>query len=177
MDSVNEVDIRISRAVGVIAIGKILSAGHVLEQEVGHAPARIDATIKVECETEEQATGLALALRVAAGQQKDWGIRMIGHRAGGGRSSSVPVDGPEQEAAVHARTVTTIRAALDSLDSGCRLRAIVEWALTADVHEIALLIGHLTMHNTKRVIEQEVSRELEKRARPQFDARTGGPQS
>jgi len=146
----HEVTFRIERAPGLVALGKILSAGDIIGTEINVPSVEIDALVVVRCHAEEQRKGLGLAMKAAMQDEPQWGIRAI-------MEGQAPAN-PEHTS--HDVAVETIKSTFVRLDAGCRRRAILEWASGADVTEVAHLIGYLQGNNVKRVIEETVRRHL-----------------
>jgi hypothetical protein len=159
----HEVTMRVERAAGLIAIGKLLTAGDQVGASVGAEPIEISAVITVRTSIADQAQGLKIAMQAAMVNEPKWGVRALMNALS--RKAGELLDGTMPEAAKHAQAVETIKATLASLDRNCRTRAITEWAAAADLAEVALLIGTLQAASIERSIERRVREHMERKER------------
>lgn len=162
----HEVTMRVDRAAGLTAIGKILEAGDKVGSTIGADKVEIDAVITVRTSIEDQAQGLKMAMQAAMVHEPKWGVRALMNSLA--RKAGDLLEGAMPAEAKHAQAVETIKATLASLDRGCRTRAITEWAAAADHAEVALLIGTLQAASIERSIDRRVREHLERIA-------AGGP--
>jgi len=146
----HEVTVRIEKAEGLQAMGKILAGSDVFQAMLGYPTSDLEAIITVRFKRQNEADGLAQALTTAMKATPQWGVRAVIGQAAPEGSTANP----------HDRTVETIKAALCNLDAGCRQRAILEWAERAETTEVALLVGAMQILGVRRVIENEVRKQI-----------------
>lgn len=156
----HEITMRVDKAAGLIAIGKILEGGDRVGETIGADKVEIDAVVTVRTSIEDQAQGIKMAMQAAMVRENGWGIRALMNSIA--RKAGAMLDGAMPAEAKHAQAVETIKATLASLDRGCRTRAITEWAAAADHAEVALLIGTLQAASIERSIDRRVREHLER---------------